>query len=82
MAAWIDLAKHLEDTLYCDTRLHTESVYRGTGVPSWLRAPLETATKNAEGQLPVLVLNVKGRRIPDTLCVLRLADLEALLWPK
>ena len=79
MASFLDLAKHLEDTLYCDTRLHAESVYRGAGVPAWLGDPLETATKNAEGAAPVLLLNVKGRKVPDTLCVLRLADLETLL---
>ena len=79
MASFLDLAKHLEGSLYLDSRLHAESVYRGAPVPSWLAAPLETATQNAEGLTPVLVLNVKGRKVPDVLCIVRLSDLETLL---
>ncbi len=79
MAAWLDLAKHLEDGLYLDGRLHTECVYKSDGVPAWLSVPLQTAVKSSEGLTPVLVVNAKGRKVPDALCVLRLEDLEALL---
>lgn len=79
MASWLDLVQRLEETIYTDERLHTEAMYRGEGLPSWLSVPLATATKNADGRTPVLVLNVKGRQVHESLCLLRLYDLERLL---
>lgn len=79
MATWLDLAQRLEDTIHADERLHCEACYRGEALPAWLSSPLATATKNAGARLPVVVLNVKGRSVGDSLCVLRLRDLEALL---
>ena len=79
MAAWLDLVQRLEETLYADERLHAEAVYRGEGLPQWLTQPLETATANADERSPVVVVNVKGRQVQDSLCLLRLRDLEALL---
>jgi hypothetical protein len=79
MASFVDLLTHLERTLTADARLHAECVYRGTPLPAWLAQPLQEAQAQAHGRVPVLVLNVKGRRTPDTLCMLRLQDLERLL---
>ena len=79
MATWLDLVARLEETLYADERLHAEAVYRGDGLPHWLSQPLETATANADERSPVVVLNVKGRSVQDSLCLLRLRDFEALL---
>lgn len=79
MAAWLDLVQRLEETLYADERLHAEAVYRGESLPQWLTQPLETATANADERSPVVVVNVKGRQVQDSLCLLRLRDLEALL---
>ena len=81
MAVWLDLVKRLESTLYKDERLHTEAMYKGD-LPSWLTAPLETTRKNAGDRTPVLVINAKGRKTPDTLCVLRLSDVERLTGGK
>ena len=78
MAAWLDLVKRLEDGIGRDNRLHVESVYRGAPLPEWLDAPLQVAHENAGALRPVLVLNVKGVAVPDSLCVLRLRDLERL----
>jgi len=79
VAAWLDLVQRLEETLYADERLHAEAVYRGESLPQWLTQPLETATANADERSPVVVVNVKGRQVQDSLCLLRLRDLEALL---
>ena len=79
MATWLDLVQRLEETLYADERLHAEAVYRGESLPQWLTQPLETATANADERSPVVVVNVKGRQVQDSLCLLRLRDLEALL---
>lgn len=79
MASIQDILTHLEDTLTADERLHAECVYRGTPLPAWLAQPLKEAQVNADGRAPVLVVNVKGRRVPDTVCLLRLQDLERLL---
>ena len=79
MATWLDLVQRLEATIYADERLHCEAVYRGEALPAWLSSPLATATKNAGARLPVVVVNCKGRSVQDSLCVLRLRDLEALL---
>lgn len=79
MASWLDLVGHLEETLYADERLHAEATYRGEGLPAWLSQPLAAATANADRRTPVLVLNVKGRQVQDSLCLLRLRDLERLL---
>lgn len=78
MASWLDLVKRLESGLYRDERLHTEAIYHGVPLPAWLDAPLQVARENANGRRPVLVLNVKGVAVTDTLCVLRLRDLERL----
>lgn len=79
VAAWLELLKHLEDTLYTRQDLHAECVYRSAGIPEWLRLPFETVVQNAGRRTPVLLLNVKGVKTPDTLCLLRLRDLQALL---
>ena len=79
MATWLDLVQRLERTIYADERLHAEAMYRGEALPQWLSSPLATATQNAGARLPVVVLNVKGRSVGDSLCLLRLRDLEALL---
>ena len=79
MAAWLELLKRLEETVYKDARLHAECVYRGAGLPEWLHGPFDIAAKNAGDRTPVLLLNVKGRTVGDTLCLLRLRDLEALV---
>ena len=79
MAAWLDLARRLEETIHADERLHAEAVYRGEALPAWLSSPLATATKNADGRRAVVVVNCKGRSVQDSLCVLSLRDLEALL---
>jgi hypothetical protein len=79
VATWLDLAQRLEETVYTDERLHCEAAYRGEDLPQWLSSPLATATKNADTRLPLVVLNVKGRSVGDSLCLLRLRDLEALL---
>ena len=78
MATWLDLVQRLESGLYADERLHTEAVYRGEGLPGWLSRPLQDATANADTRSPVLVLNVKGRTVQDSLCLLRLRDFERL----
>ena len=79
VATWLDLVQRLEDTIYTDERLHCEAVYRGEALPAWLSAPLATATSNADSRHAVVVVNVKGRSVQDSLCLLRLRDLEALL---
>ena len=79
VATWLDLVQRLEDTIYADERLHAEAVYRGEGLPAWLSGPLATATSNADSRHAVVVVNVKGRSVQDSLCLLRLRDLEALL---
>ncbi len=78
MASWLDLAQRLEASLYRDERIHTEAVYRGTPLPEWLDAPLQVVQENAGALRPVLVVNVKGVAVQDTICVLRLRDLERL----
>ena len=79
MASWLDLVQRLEETVYTDERLHAEATYRGEALPAWLSSPLATAAQNAGARLPVVVLNVKGRSVQDSLCLLRLRDLERLL---
>lgn len=79
MATWLDLVARLEETIFKDERLHAEAVYRGEALPAWLSSPLATATKNADSRHAVIVVNCKGRSVQDSLCVLRLRDLEALL---
>lgn len=79
MATWLDLVQRLEETLYLDSRLHAEATYKGEALPQWLAQPLKDVTANAGDRSPVLVLNVKGHAVQDSLCLLRLRDLEALL---
>lgn len=78
MASWLDLVQRLEAGLYADSRLHCEAVYRGEGLPAWLSQPLRDATANADTRSPILVLNVKGNAVQDSLCLLRLRDFERL----
>ena len=78
MAAWLDLVQRLEAGLYSDDRTHVECVYRGVALPEWLDAPLQIAQENAGAKRPVLVLNVKGAKVQDVLCLVRLRDLERL----
>jgi hypothetical protein len=78
VAVWLDLVQRLEAGLYADERLHAEATYRGESLPQWLSGPLEDVTHNADRRTPVLVLNVKGRQVSDSLCLLRLCDFERL----
>jgi hypothetical protein len=68
MASWKDLESRV-DALEATGR--TVAVqYQGQGLPKWLAA---VATND------ILVVNVKGVRLNDTLCVVKLAELEKLL---
>jgi hypothetical protein len=68
MASWKDLESRV-DALESTGR--TVAVqYQGQGLPKWLAAAM---TVN------VLVVNIKGVRLNDTLCVVKLAELEKLL---
>lgn len=79
MAAWKDLETRLAQGLALHPDLHVASIYRGTKLPGWLQTPLTQVEQTAVGRVPVLVLNVKGRRVQQTLCLLALGDLEQLL---
>jgi len=79
MAAWLDLSAHLERTIQRDERLHCESIYRGAALPAWLQQPLRDTERNAGDRVPCLAVNVKGRRVADTVCIVKLSDLERLL---
>lgn len=79
MAAWKDLEARLAQGLALHPALHVASIYRGAKLPGWLQTPLTQVEQTAEGRVPVLVLNVKGRRVQQTLCPLALGDLERLL---
>lgn len=79
MAAWRDVLARLDEGLHTDARLHVESVYRPADLPGWLYNPWATARRNAgPNRHPVLVVNCKGIMPADTVCLVRLADLERL----
>jgi hypothetical protein len=78
MAAWLDILARLEDGLHCDERLHVESIYRPAQLPGWLYRPWAAARRNAGERVPVLLLNCKGTPTGDTVCLVRLGDLERL----
>lgn len=79
MAAWFDLSKRLDAGLGADDRLHVLATYHGSTLPAWLNGPWAKAIAAAANQAPVVVLNVKGTRLDDTICLVRLADLERLI---
>src|SRR5687768_7317958 len=61
------------------SRLSIECKHRKT-VPAWLREAMAQAVAAArDDQIPVAILHEQGRRHDGDLCVLRLADLAALL---
>lgn len=68
MASWHDLEPRIG--VLEETGRKVALQYHGQGLPRWL----EAITEN-----DILVVNVKGVRLNDTLCVLKLSDLEALL---
>ena len=60
-------------------RLSIEVKHRNT-LPVWLRDAMRQAEACAgAGQIPVAILHEQGRRHDGDLCILRLADLTALL---
>src|SRR3712207_647731 len=60
-------------------RLAVEVKHRKT-LPAWLHQAMAQATAAARpDQVPVAVLHQHGRRYDDALCLLRLADLAALM---
>lgn len=79
MAAFNDLLHRLEQTLHRDTGLHVEAIYRPQPLPGWLATPWADARRNADRRHPVLLVNVKGDSPDDVICIMRLADLEAIL---
>jgi hypothetical protein len=79
LAAWQDLERQLAKGILASKDLHVESAYRSAPLPGWLKDPWRTAQAGAGGKVPVLVFNMKGTQLPDTLCVVRLADLEQLV---
>lgn len=81
MAAFTDLLHRLEQTLHREHGLHVECIYRAQPLPGWLATPWSDTKHNAapENLRPVLLVNVKGTKADDTLCIMRLADLETLV---
>jgi hypothetical protein len=79
MAAWLDILARLEEGLQQDDRLHLESIYRPAQLPGWIYAPWATAQRNAQARMPILLINCKGTAPGDTVCMVRLDDLERLL---
>lgn len=69
MAAWFDLIRHVEALEKRGLTVATD--YHGQGLPKWLLPAL--------GECNVFVLNVKGIALHDTLCIVRLEELEKLL---
>lgn len=78
MAAWRDLLARLEDGLHTDARLHVGTAYRSAQLPGWLYSPWAETRRNAGGRIPIMLLNCKGTAPADTVCFIRLADLEQL----
>ena len=79
MAAWKDLEARLTQGVAAWAGGHVLSIYRGTPLPAWLAKPWAQVEQAAQGQMPVLVINVKGRRVEQTLCLMPLVNLERLL---
>ncbi len=79
MAAWKDLEARLAQGLAAQPKMQVLSIYRGAPLPRWLQTPLTQLEQDAAGHMPVLVLNVKGRRVDQALCLMQLGDLERLL---
>ena len=80
MAAWLDLLARLEDGLHRDDRYHVETSYRSAQLPGWLYLPWAETRRNAgPDRTPVMLLNCKGTPADDTVCFIRLADLERLV---
>jgi hypothetical protein len=69
MAAWFDLKDRV--AALEKSGLTVVSTYRGEGVPKWLAPAL--------GDCDAFVLNLEGISLDDTLCVVRLSQLEKLL---
>lgn len=78
MASWIDLTERLENTLHADERLAVGGMYRPAELPVWLRGPWRDVRSDARGRVPVLLMNCKGDKPDDVLCLVRLVDLERL----
>lgn len=78
MASWIDLTARLENTLHTDDRLLVGGAYRPAALPVWLRGPWSQARQEAGDRAPVLLLNCKGDKPDDVVCMVRLVDLERL----
>jgi hypothetical protein len=79
MSSWFDLKPRLEAGIGAEESLHVESVYRNCPLPGWLQKPMDSCAANAGERTAVLVLNVKGKRTDDVLCMLTLSCLERLL---
>lgn len=69
MAAWRDLEPRVAALTAQGLRVDTE--YKGDGLPKWLAPAL--------GGCDAYIVNVKGVALDDTLCIVRLAQLEKLL---
>lgn len=68
MAAWHDLEPRIAKLEATGRKVALQ--YHGQGLPRWLEAVMEN---------DILVVNCKGVRLDNTLCVIKLSDLEALL---
>lgn len=80
MASWLELTERLDAGLHGDDRLTVGGMYRPAELPGWLRAPWKETVADAQdgNRTPVLLLNCKGDRPDDVVCLVRLADLERL----
>ena len=78
MASWADLWNRLEKTIRSNDRLHIEAAYHGGSLPKWLAEPVDACAQNAGDQLPVVVVNQKGRAVDGALVVMALGDFERL----
>lgn len=78
MAAWLDLTARLDAALHTDDRLCVGGMYRPAELPVWVRGPWAEVRKEAGDQAPVLLVNCKGDKPDDVVCLVRLADLERL----
>jgi len=68
MASWHDLEPRITALEASGRTVALQ--YHGQGLPKWLEAVLSN---------DVLVVNVKGVRLNNTLCVMKLSELEKLL---
>lgn len=78
MASWLDLTVRLENTLHADERLAVAGMYRPAELPLWLRGPWRDAQAEAGDKTAVLLLNCKGDKPDDVVCMVALVDLERL----